>query len=391
MTVLSISTHNFRNLADQELKFHPNFNLIYGANGSGKTSLLEAIYSLTSGSSFRTKKLESIIKRVSSESVGYSGEKSNNFSSVAHDSFTLFGLVNNVAVGPSGTKIGIRKSLNDRTKIKIDGELLSSAMELARICPTTVIEPANSNLLVGASQLRRKFLDWGVFHVEHSFAPNWKYYAHSLKQRNALLKYQNYSGGSIDSSIHEIWATKLSEFGEQLDLLRKGYFVEFVENLDLVLELFEFSERDNLRLSYRRGWDRSTSLFDALMSNIDKDLTRKFTSVGPHRMDVRIGVGSSPAIEVLSRGQQKLLVVAMHIAQVMTLKASTGSSCLVLLDDLAAELDQTNTNIVLNKLFELDAQLVCTATDVSVFDLSALKEQQNFKMFHVEHGLISEA
>ena len=379
MTVATISTLNFRNLANQDLILHKRLNLIVGENGSGKTSCLESVYSLTSGRSFRTQKLESIITRTEN--------------SDAKNAFVLFGTLHKErssleGASSSTTSVGIKKSITEKTQIKIDGEMVSSAAQLAQICPTLVIEPENFNLLAGTTKQRRKFLDWGVFHVEHSFAALWKNYSHCLKQRNSLLK--NLRGANQAQFFEQqlsAWDAKLHSLGSEIDELRQSFFDRFIVEAKAALIELDFPYAESMSFSYRKGWDRNLGFGEALQRNLDKDIERTYTSVGPHRMDVRITIASVNASETLSRGQQKILIVALYMALVRVLRALQGVSCLVLLDDLEAELDYKNVGIVLNQLLALDCQLLCTALKEDTI-LSHLNDTQEYTMFHVEHGQI---
>lgn len=372
MPIESITTLNFRNLSQQGLHFDHAVNVIYGPNGAGKTSLLEAIYSLTTGRSFRTQKLESII--------------SHNGGEFALDAFVLHGSLID-ETGTSST-VGLKKSKTDKTKIKVNGEFLTSSAQLACICPTLVIEPESFNLLSGASQRRRRFIDWGVFHVEHGFVSAWRQYSLCLKQRNALLRQLRENGGTYIKEQVNVWDQKLSEYASIIDDNRRNYFEKLREKFAEKLDRFDLIDEERLRISYRRGWDKTLSLAEALAKNLDKDTEKAYTSVGPHRMDVRITNGSTSATETLSRGQQKLVVLVLYLAQVACLSNQTGRATLLLLDDLEAELDENNSNIIFSELRSLGSQIICTSLHEHALS-KQLNTIDNYKVFHVEHGHVS--
>ena len=372
MTILSLSPTHFRNLATGQINFSSGFNIVVGKNGSGKTSLLEAIYMLTSGRSFRTRKSETIIFR---DESGVSGNET-----------FLFGRLGHFDDSRSITEVGVSRSKIDNGLIKIDGQKVNSASQLASLCPITVIEPDNLSLLSGAPQQRRKFVDWGVFHVEPSFSKLWKDYSTALKQRNAVLKSLSSSNLSAKNPL-DIWDEQLSLYANRIDWLRFRFFKVLKESFEELLTMLLPEKK--IALSYRRGWSSDEDLAQVLKKNRYTDLTRSFTSVGAHRMDVRISINNKAAIDVLSRGQLKLVTVALYLAQVRTLFLTTGKASVVMVDDVSAELDTANTSRVFSTLDELGSQIICTTLDLDQTTKS-IKTTRDIKVFHVEQGNIKE-
>lgn len=370
MTILSVKPTYFRNLAPDEIVLSEGINLVVGKNGSGKTSLLEAIYMLTSGRSFRTRKLETIIFR--------------NEDTSSHETF-LFGRVRQSESSVNTThEIGVRKSKVDKALIKIDGQSVLSSSVLAAICPISVIEPDNLSLLSGAPQQRRKFVDWGVFHVEPSYSKLWKNYVVTLKQRNAMLKTMSPYGPTDQL---DVWDEQLSRHAEKIDYLRSKVLEVLQEHFSKLLK--NLLPGIAVSLSYRRGWDQSAGLGTALKKNRDTDISRSFTSVGAHRMDVRIGVSNKAAIEVLSRGQLKLVTMALYLAQVKALFLMTGKKSVVMVDDVSAELDSANTSRVFATLDEVGSQIICTTLDLEQ-TIKSINTSREVRVFHVEQGHIQE-
>lgn len=373
MAIISLSTKGFRNLKSNSVLFDERFNIVHGENGSGKTSLLEAISLITSGRSFRTRKLESIIKRIDSAQGNSPSE------------FVLFGEFSDEQLPGVNHKIGLRKSKVDRPEIRINGGNVSNSSTLAEICPSIVIEPGNISLLTGAAQARRKYIDWTVFHVEHSLARLWRNYLNCLKQRNALLKK---GVGRNKGELVQLdgWNQQTAMLAEQIDQRRKSVFAWINEEFAMMLNLF-LPQKD-IKLSYRRGWDKTVSLVEALEKTLETDLNRGYTSVGAHRMDVRITIGGKPVTDLLSRGQLKILALALYLAQIKVLYKQTGKRCLVMLDDLTSELDSPNTKRILDYLKDLESQVICTTLDMSPYEGMGVCLDQ-IGMFHVEHGEIS--
>ena len=173
---------NLRNIVQASLAFSPQLNLIVGKNGSGKTSLLEAIHYLATARSFRSHQITPLVTHGENETV-------------------VFGQI----VGDSGREIraGVSRSLAGKREIRIDGEPISKASELARLLPVLVLGQETVDLLLGSPQLRRKFLNWGVFHVKPTFSDEWDIANRCLKQRNKLLK-----GGHPKQEL-KVWTDKL--------------------------------------------------------------------------------------------------------------------------------------------------------------------------------------
>lgn len=329
-----LSFHGLRNLRAFEMAPGPHINLISGANGSGKTSLLEGIHVLGMARSFRTQKLKSLIDHDS-------------------DEMTLFGRL----AGEPPLPIGVRRWRDSsELDIRVRGERAARITQLAEALPLQLINPDAFRLLEGSPASRREFLDWGVFHAERDFLDSWKRVRRALKHRNALLRHDR-----IDLQSIRIWERELAHWSEQLDGLRERYMTRFApvfeETLTALLPL------PDLTLRYSRGWDRQRALLEVFEAGRDTDRQMGFTQQGPQRADLRIRLGRHPAVEVLSRGQQKLVVSALKLAQGHLLEQLTGRTCLYLIDDLPAELDGNHRRIFCQWLEQLNCQVFITSVD----------------------------
>tara|TARA_R110001592_G_scaffold135108_4_gene351067 strand:+ start:16444 stop:17547 length:1104 start_codon:yes stop_codon:yes gene_type:complete len=364
MSIENLSLTSFRNITDVKVALHPKLNLICGSNASGKTSFLESCYFISTGRSFRSRRIENIINRES-----------------ASTDFILFGNLKGSLSEHTNYNVGIKKSTILPTQIKVNKETIKSASQLAKLSPVILIDPLSFELLTGTPTQRRQFLDWGVFHVEPLFSSNWNNYINCLKQRNSLLR-----NAKIDQISLKIWDNKLSELGELIHIERNTYFDKFKKRLTHYLNYFSINEE--IKVSYYKGWDRTKNLSESLAQSRDKDIDRKFTQSGPHRADIKVSIYGQPASESLSRGQQKLFVFAMHLAQMQTLFDDFNKSAVVLIDDVTAELDGSNLQLVFNKLLALDAQVIVTVLNNSLLE-RIQSDNTGYKMFHVEHGIIT--
>jgi DNA replication and repair protein RecF len=355
-----------RSIAEARLSFAPGINLVTGRNGSGKTSLLESLYLLSSGKSFRT---------------GY------NRALTRHgvDRCAVFGRLQTEAVQDGGrlvgASMGVSRSREGERQYKYDGVAVRGSSTLAQALPITVVNSDSFALVDGSPADRRQFLDWGVFHVEHEFLANWQRAQRALKQRNFLLR-----RGKISTQDLDGWERELAESANRVDRSRKK-FVDVLNQAFSRVYTEMVPASDTVMLRYRRGWDEKRDYRELLATSRPRDADRGFTQSGPHRAELAITVAEGVAADVLSRGQLKMLVVCLKLAQTAVVKKLAGKSCVLLVDDLPAELDPDNRDRVLNYLVQAGAQAFITAVDAEQ-GLPALARHRGLGVFHVEQGVI---
>ena len=351
MTLARIEIDEFRCLERVRLSLDPRYNLFVGPNASGKTSLLEAVFFLGRGRSFRTRRLDRLVRQ-------------------GAEAFRIVGWVEGTG---RPTVLGVG---GDRraTEIRIGGSAAASAGELASHFPPQIIDPEIHKLLEEGPHRRRRFLDWGVFHVEHGFLDTWQRYHRALRQRNAALK----PGG--DPGAIQAWEPELVAAGARLDEVRRAYLDVLAPTLaDYGRRLLGLP----VALAYHAGWAAGESLPEALAKSAERDRRHGITHVGPHRADVTARVDGHVARERVSRGQQKLLAAALTLAQLAVQESRAPGTGALLLDDPAAELDAPNLARLLELVRELEVQLFVTALRP---DLPGLGTPG--MLFHVEQGRI---
>jgi DNA replication and repair protein RecF len=356
MSLVRLEISNFRNLLDLKIEPLPIFNIIHGENGSGKTSIFEAIYFLGLGRSFR----HHLVNRI----INYDAEKLS--------VFALTNSYNNIT-----NAIGIEKDRDGKSRIKMNGENIQSTAALAELLPIQLINPDSYYLLTAGPKHRRQFLDWGVFHVEPSFFSEWKRVQRILKQRNAALR-----SSSHIAHIHS-WDIEFAAASNAIETLRKSY----IEKLNPIFQqvIAELLEIPDLILDYRCGWDTERDLQDVLRESLPRDQQLGYTQFGPQRSDIRIYSNNFLAQDIFSRGQQKLLICGLRLAQGMLLRELTQKKCIYLIDDLAAELDAKHRKRIMELLVSLQSQVFVTATNPH--DLKDLVNIAETRMFHVERGV----
>jgi len=345
------ATH-FRCLESVELALGPRFNLISGANASGKTSLLEALAYLGRGKSFR-------------------GASTATLTQHGKEDFVLFGEVERLQ---GKINVGVRNG-REGLEVRIGGESASGAAALAEALPLQVIDPEVHNLIAGGPELRRRFLDWVAFHVEHDHLMIWRRFRRALKQRNAALKAR-----SSEAAIRS-WNAEFLDLAGQLDDSRRRVLELTSDSLE---EHGQVLLETDLNFEYQQGWSREKSLEAALEGGIERDLQMGSTQAGPHRADIKVSYDERQARKLVSRGQQKLLASAMILAATETAQAALEKPLLLLLDDPAAELDGDSIARLMAAVAALGCQVVATSLDAE-----ALVFPEEPVMFHVEQGVVA--
>ncbi|HET9388809.1 MAG TPA: DNA replication/repair protein RecF [Steroidobacteraceae bacterium] len=349
MSLIHLAVEHLRCVERAELALSPRQNLIWGGNGSGKTTLLEAVFLLGRGRSFRT--------RNSAKLIQHGGT-----------SLTVFGRTD----GSSPLRIGIEVSRDGGTAGRIQGAPTTSLAELSQAFPVQVIEPGVHRLVEEGGHRRRRWMDWAVFHVEPGFVDQWVRYTRAVKQRNAALRQQPAEAG--------VWDPEVARLGEAIASARQ-------RSLESLQPLWARTVRAlcglDVELHYARGWSQDLSLSDALKEGRSRDQARGLTHAGPHRGDVLLRLSGRPAREVLSRGQQKLVAIAMALAQLDLVRSLAPSVPTLLLDDPAAELDESHLGQFIAAVRRIDCQLIVTSLKPAADPFGRAE-----RVFHVEQGSV---
>jgi DNA replication and repair protein RecF len=350
--IQSFSAQNFRCLAEIEFEADPLYNLIVGPNGSGKTSILEAIGYLGRGKSFRGAPTTNLIRH---------GE----------EAFVLFG---RVLDGERRAAVGVRNSAAG-LEVRVDGLAGGGSAALAEALPLQIIDPDVHDLVAGAPDGRRRYLDWLAFHVEHGYLENWRRFRRALKQRNAALR----AGAS--KAVIDNWSTEFCEYARTIDDGRRAALAVATDALE---DMAEALLGGKTRFEYRPGWPEERALAELLAASVERDLQQGSTQHGPHRGDLKLIHDERQARKLVSRGQQKLLACAMVLAAAETAQAALERPLLLLLDDPAAELDGDSLARLMDRVAALGCQVIATSLEAEtpIFGDSAA-------VFHVEHGRLA--
>lgn len=354
MTLVKLDILSVRNIRRATLLPSATLNLITGANASGKSSLLEAIYILGRARSFRTAQVKQAIAFGQSDLVVSAQVQQG---------------------GGSVSRLGIQIT-QKQSDIHINGETKQRS-DLAYCLPLQLIHPKSYKLLDAGPQIRREFLDWGVFNQEPNFLLDWRSFRKVLLQRNSLLK-------SRRLKQLPAWNDRLVQYSDRISEYRDRY-IRQLEPVFLQVA-GEFMTDQQLSLKFLPGYDRDQGLFDILRADLEKDMRYGYTHSGPHRSDFQLLFNQRNARDYVSRGQLKLLVLALKLAQVKLFCQDNDHSVCILIDDLTAELDTVNKAKLVKYLAELKCQVFMSSTELS--DFGVLDDSMNYKVFHVEHGCI---
>lgn len=355
MHLTELRIQNLRNIEHEQFDLAPGLNLFVGANGAGKTSVLEAAYLLSHGDSFRTHQVEHLQRR-GSEPLAL-------FAQVQTRSLTR--------------RLGLLRQ-GGRWTAKLDGDASAKLSDLFAACAVVCFEPGSHALISGSAEGRRGFLDWGVFHVEQDFAARMRRYRRALRQRNALLKQE---AGDDELAI---WDEELSQAAEPLAAAREIYMARFEHELIPLLDGY-LPELDGASLRFRPGWNRAAPLREALEEVRQRDRALGHTTRGLHRADWSLAFVKAPGHEQLSRGQEKLCAIACTLAQASLYRSVRDENPIIAFDDLCSELDAAHQAAALAALIGSGAQILLTGTEIPPALLDRFPAR---RMFHVEQGRV---
>ena len=334
------------------LDLDPERNYLWGSNGAGKTSFLEAIYLLARGRSFRLRQTARLVRHDS-------------------DQLSVFGLVRDSE--GQVHRLGIEFA-QGHLSAQLDGEAVNSQAEMLRLLPVHVIDPRLHQLIEAGPSERRRYVDAGVFHVEHQFLGHWRHYRRVLGQRNAALK------ASVSPTELDLWKEPFLTAASAVHQARTAYIEALAS---IAADQGRNLVGHDVFLEYRPGWRAGISLAEALNEHLSRDRALGFTQVGPHRADLKLEFDSGGIRETASRGQQKLVAAALVIAQVRLFEERTGQRSTVLVDDASSELDQKAQSRLKEALDSLNSQQILTGLSID-----ALQPDPGFPVFHVEQGKV---
>ena len=355
MALSRLLLKNIRCIKSAEITPCHNFNLFYGDNGAGKTSLLEAIHILSTGRSFRTYHFREVIR---------------------HEQANL--MVAGIQETENKTKqLGIERT-KDSVKVRINKQSVKQIADLSFALPIIEFHPGSTELITGNPGQRRAYMDWGVFQTNPDFYSDWRQYQHALRQRNALLKARK-----SDQEI-TLWNLPLIQSAEKVSQARNLYLTDLESHLDNLFNQLAIDYKPGFQ--YRPGWKQGEAFEESLEKNLHRDKTLGFTHSGPHRADLNITFNERSAAIVASRGQIKFITILLKILQAAHYNKVTEKKAILLLDDLPSEFDQYHMQQIIDLIIDLKTQVFITTVDAK----TNTYKKEPLKVFHVKQGAVSE-
>lgn len=379
MPIQSLEITDFRNLRSVSLLPSPSVNWLIGSNGSGKTSVLESLFLIGTGKSFRSNNARQYIN---------------------HEALKCL-VVTTIAESPDSmvaSRIGIERDTQGGFTARCNGESIRRLSELARLFPLVTLLPDSVELLTGDPTARREFVDWTMFHVEHEgdYLEVYKNFSLCLQNRNKLLKGLAEGSKLGDRTVLQelaSWDEQFVNWGDRLSSLREAFIHRLVDTLHASAS--EFAEAfgkpsydlDRVRITYFPGWGAGRSLSEQVALQREKDLERGTSTSGPHRFDIRITHDTTPVREYFSRGQLKHLTSLFKISQTRLFQQTHhDGEVIFLFDDAFAELDSRHAGFIISVLRSLGIQVFVTSVEPP--ETKGFSIDKHDKMFHVEHGSI---
>ena len=354
MSIKQISISNFRCFNNIDLEFSELNNFIYGANGSGKTSVLEALYFCSTGRSFKSSNKNLCI------------QNNKGAFKIQVDTF-------------ENNKICISKQTKKSMTLEID-ETKATSIELFRTIPSTLLDNKTFSMFADTPKYRRKIFDRCLIASDQNYSKEFFSFHRALKQRNAALKFKRLTNIDMWSEVFINSGTLISEKRNKFFEETKQTFFKLAKNLNdiRILEII-----NSLEIFFHKGWVSEHSLKESLELNRDSDQRRTSTTSGPHKADIKFLIKKSDIKYILSRGEQKFMSILWCLSMHKTLSDFHGVKPFLIIDDIHSELDEDFYNELINVLPNTGNQLFFS--DIKNPFNSKIKNQlKELKKFHVE-------
>ena len=357
MHLKTLNLINYKNFKNQTFEFNSKVNCFVGSNGVGKTNILDAIYHLSFGKSY--------FNPIASQNIKH-GE----------DFFVVDG---RYSKDLKEEKIIVSLKKGGKKVIKRNSKSYNRFSDHIGLLPLVIISPVDRDLITEGSDLRRKFIDGVISQNDKIYLDQIIRYNKILFQRNSLLK-QFYLSRTFDHDTIEIYDEQLSKIGNLIFNKRKEFlelfspiFFEKYSNIS--------NNKEKVNLNYKSQL-KNHRLQDLLISNIEKDKVLQYTSAGTHKDDIEFLIGNYPIKKFGSQGQQKSFLIALKLAQYEVLKAKSGNSPILLLDDIFDKLDSKRVKQIIKMVNDSNfGQLFISDTDAKRTENVVKSAHENYEIF----------
>ncbi|MGT2772224.1 DNA replication/repair protein RecF [Streptococcus marimammalium] len=362
MQLESLKLLNFRNYTNTNLKFSHHLNIFIGKNAQGKTNLIEAIYFLSLTRSHRTKSDKELI-------------------AFSQNHLNVSGNVNRLH-----GKLKLDIILSDKGRItKVNHLKQSKLSDYIGHLPVILFAPEDLQLIKGSPTLRRKFIDIDLGQIKPLYLTDLSNYNHILKQRNSYLK----TATKIDPVFLSVLDEQLITYGSQV-IRQRLKFIEKLSSKAKQHHLQISNQQEQLAISYQPSvkFTHENSVEEAfrkqLKEQLDKDLFKKYTGIGPHRDDVMFSINNIGA-NFGSQGQHRSLILSLKLAEIDLVKETINDYPILLLDDVMSELDNHRQLKLLENIHK-NVQTFITTTSLNHLH----QVPDDIQLFHIENGKIKQ-
>ncbi len=362
---------NFKNYAYLDVSFSNNVNCLVGNNGVGKTNLLDALYYLSFCKSY--------FNSVDSQNIR-----------LGSDYFAINGQYVLDDEGSELVPVACTLQRGQSKKMKFNKKQCPTFAEHIGRLPLVIVTPSDQSLILGGSEVRRKFVDGIMCQVDKNYLQMLLSYQKALEQRNRLLK-QFYDDNYYDDSAISVWNEQLVRYGEPIVSARRSFLADFMPLFEQYYVLIHPDANNDEKPSivYETQLSESDSSMDALLLEAQRrDAQLQYTTVGPHKDDLEFGIGEFSVKRFGSQGQQKTFLLALKLAQFEYIRMHLGTKPILLLDDIFDKLDMNRVSqLVLLVGSDRFGQVFITDTQPgrveSIFEKAP---DMPHKIFTVENG-----
>lgn len=360
MYLMHISINNFKNIEQADLLFSKSLNCLVGNNGEGKTNLLDAIYYLSITKSFFN-------------STDRQNIRHNENYFILQGDFLRSSSEENIYCGvQNGEKIFKR---NDKQYSRFSEHL--------GLIPVVMISPTDILLINDSGEERRRYINSVVSQFDSVYLENIVKYNRALMQRNKLLK-----NTKIENDMIAVLNRQMNEYAQVIYQKRK----QFIEQIQpYFMQVYEQVSNGNEKVSITYKSDLNDSNFmDLLEQSFAKDCIMQHTTTGIHRDDIVLKMNDYPIKKTGSQGQQKTFLIALKLTQFRFLKARTGISPILLLDDIFDKLDLNRVEHLISLVSGSDfGQIFITDSNKTRLDKILAQQKNSFALFNVDKGKIT--
>ncbi len=359
MILKSLNLLNYKNFDAFSVEFDAKINCFVGANGVGKTNILDAIYHLSFGKSY--------FNPIASQNIRHE-----------EDFFVVDGLYEKK---DREEKVIVSLKRGQKKIIKRNGKAYDRFSDHIGFLPLVIISPTDRDLIIEGSDTRRKFMDGVISQSDKSYLEALLNYSKILAQRNALLKYfalnNNFNKDSLD-----VYNEQLNEYGVQIYDKRKTFLEVFTPIFKSRYKAISNNSED-VDLIYNSQLN-DNSLMELFATSINKDRMLQYTSVGIHKDDLDFSIKGYPVKKFGSQGQQKSFLIALKLAQFDFIKAQSGETPLLLLDDVFDKLDEQRVAQIIQLVNDENfGQLFISDTHADRTEKAIKSVHQSYQIFQL--------